>query len=354
MFKQLRTALIDSGDWGPASERNVEIFLRLRGFDGGEPQSLRQVAVQYDLSSERVRQISNEVGDRLRALKDDKSPDGTFAKICSSLHEIMEIIGKQVPTTDSAVTSELVARNLIPSDGSSASSALRVASELFGPQTILCDTWGSKRVLLSDATPRCYPVASSVARKIVASSGVVSTSELGAALQRQQMLSVAWLSEPELRTILECCCTLLAVEDDNYWFHLPGSTSDALTRIANHVSALGSYNVLEASSQGARMSRSRYHISVPPKVMASYLRANGYRVDGNLATISGGTTGSRLSGVQQKMVGILRRMGGSIPQAEYVRACKQEGINSSTARVYLHRSGLFEVRNGMCTLLGGS
>lgn len=351
MFKQLRTALIGTGDWGPASERNVDIYLRLRGFDGGEPQSLRQVAVRYDLSSERVRQISNEVSERLRSLKDESAQDSDFAKICAHLHEVMEVIGKSVPTTDSAITAELTARNLIPADGSTASSALRVATELFGPQPIVSDTWGQTKVILSDVTPRCFPVASSIARKIAASSGVVSTADLGAALQRQQMQTV-WLSAQELRTILECCSTLLAVEDDNYWFHLPGTTSDALTRVGNHVSALGSYNVQEAGSHGPRMSRSRYHINVPPSVMAAYLRANGYRVDGNHATISGGPTSARLSDVQQRMVGILRRMGGSIPQAEYVRACKNEGINSSTARVYLHRSGLFEVREGKCILLG--
>lgn len=344
MFEEFGDALVRAG---VAQQRNASIFMRVKGIDGAEPQSLRQVAIPHGLSSERVRQISDEVSEQFFERID--SPE--FQPVFEKLREALKIITASIPATDLAVTSDLVTRRLLNSSGGTASSALRLAELVLGAQAIHSELWGDRLVLVDRSTPKCFPAASSLARKIAASSGVVSTSALGAAFREQHSQMTAWLSEVELRTILECCATLLCIDDTDCWFHFPESRSDALVRVSNHVSVLGSFQISSAADESSRTTRSMYHISVPPSVMAAYLRVNGYEINGGAAT-KRDTSPAQISTVQAKMVGILRRMGGSANSSNFVRACMMDGINSTTARVYMRRSGLFQVNDGICSLNG--
>lgn len=339
MFDELRSALINSK---VASSRDADIFLRVLGLDGRKGDSLRRTAEGYDLSSERVRQIYEQVGAELMKVVHTSEH---FAGVRSALTDIVAAVRAILPATDDAATSDLMARRLICGDGRMASSAIRAANLILGNSSITVDQWGDKTVLITDHTPRCYPAVSSLARKIGSSSGAVSIRDLARIYEASTSIS---LGHNVVRTMLECCATLLCIDDD-LWFHFPGGYSDAIARAESHVGSLGPCSVSNLAEVCYRITRSQYKVALPSGVMAALLRANGFEVSGDVATKSNGVS-HQLTSVQLKMIGILREMGGRANPTEYMRACVVGGINSSTARVYLRRSGLFKVEDGVCVV----
>lgn len=333
MFDELRSALVGSG---VCTERDALIFMRVLGIDGRPGESLRKTGRDHDLSSERVRQICDRIAADL-ATQLEESPH--FETVRGALKEVIAAIEGCVPSTDESATAELIARRLLPADGRMASSAVRAARLVINTQHVNVDTWGPRTVIISHGTPRAYSTVASLARKIAASSGAVSISAIKAAYSKTGNLSSA-----DARTMLECCATILCVDDD-LWYHFPEGGSDAITRAEGRVGSFGSCSLKNLIESSHRVTRSQYNIELPLTVMAALLKAHNFKVDGDLVTKTSGSNG-RLSDVQQKMVKVLNELGGRARSAEYVKACTMEGINSSTARVYLRRSGLFQLKEG--------
>lgn len=333
MFDKLRSALVSSG---VCSERDALIFMRVLGIDGHPGESLRKAANTHDLSSERVRQICDRIAADLAAQLDE-SPH--FTAVREILKEATAALDRCVPTTDESATAELIARRLLDADGGMASSVVRAARLILNTQHVIVDTWGTRTVIIGQGTPRCYSTVASLARKIAASSGAVSIKALQAAYAKTGVLSTA-----DARTMLECCGSILCVDDD-LWFHFPEGGSDAITRAEGRVGSFGSCSLKNLVEASHRVTRSQYNIQLPMSVMAALLVAHGFDVDGDTVTKKSGSIG-RLSDVQQEMVKVLKQLGGRARSAEYVKACTRNGINSSTARVYLRRSGLFQLKDG--------
>lgn len=333
MFDELRSALIGSG---VCTERDALIFMRVLGIDGKPGESLRKTAQTHDLSSERVRQICDRVAADLASQLEDSDH---FLSVRAVLKDVVAALDGIVPSTDESATAELIARRLLPADGRMASSALRAARLIISAQHVVVDTWGARTVIIKQNTPRCFPAVASLARKIAASSGAVSVAALQAAYSKTGVLGTA-----DARTMLECCATLLCVDDD-LWFHFPEGTSDAVTRAEGRVGSFGSCSLKNLIEATHRVTRSQYNIELPINVMAALLKAHSFEVNGDQITKKSGSD-RRLSDVQQEMVKVLNEMGGKARSAEYVKACTRNGINSSTARVYLRRSGLFQLKDG--------
>lgn len=335
MFDDLRSAMIMSG---AGVARDTDIFLRVMGFDGRPGESLRIVGDRHKLSAERVRQISDRVGESLRSQVETGEH---YEVVRDKINEIMEIISRMVPETDEAITLELLSRRLISGDRRMASSAVSIAHQLFGHGEISVVKWGGRSVLLDRDTPRCYLNVASLARKIAASSGAVSVQSVMAAYE--QVHSVT-LPEAVVRTMLECCATFLYCHDD-LWFHFPESESDVVARAESHVGSLGSCFIPALVEARHRVTRSHYNIKLPIEVMIAVLKQHGFVIDGDYARLEKASP-RKLPEIQMQMVQVMRDLGGRAKCADYVRACVKQGINSSTARVYLSRSGLFHFDEG--------
>lgn len=336
-------------------ERDVDIYLRLNGLDGQAAESLRQTATRYQLSGERVRQISENIG----AFRYDLMiGSASYRTLVKKVDAIVEIIVENLPMADEEMSELLISEKLVPPD-TFASSTVRVADVLARNATISVDRWLDVDALVSKTMPNCFGSLLTHAKKIVSASGACSIEILCESFSKVKLVE---LSHHEARAMISPFVKMVGNVGENSsgkkvpigeWFYFPGIASDMLARATKRIVSFGFCSLSQLSLMDSSMTRSQYGYRIPSVMLAEVLSANGFVIDADRVTLPEGAISDGKKGLSKtkaKMVAILRNAGGKAKQGDYVRACTEAGINGTTAKLYLHRSGLFRCVKGVCTL----
>lgn len=348
IFELFAGILEDSVDG--AKSRDVAIYTRLHGLDGGEAESLRKTAARYNLSSERVRQICDNIGGfELVALRSTRG----YRDLEKRLSAAVDLIGTMIPSTDAAVSEHLVEMGLL-NEGELASSLIRIGDLIALNRGIRIDDWSGVTAFDWMERPRCFKSLLTHARKIASASGAFGVEMLCESFSRAKQIDL----EPEdVKSMVAPFATQVPITPagTEAWFYFPNASSDAINRARNRIGSFGFCSLSQLSAIDSSNTRSRYGYRIPEEVLATVLVAAGFIVDGDRAYFGKSTAGrAKLSPVQEEMVsimlGLTMKHGGEVKQTDFITACEAKGINASTVRAYLYRSGIFRRSAGKCEL----
>lgn len=335
---------------GHGKSRDVCIYARLNGLDGGAPESLRKTAARYDLSSERVRQICDHVS-RFAISGFQKSE--CYADIYERVSNAMDVICEMTPSTDDRISETLIAKGIIV-PGTLASSVVRIADVVGLNRGVRIDDWAGKVALMSVGSPKCFNSLVTHSRKIASASGAFNVEMLCESFAATKQID---LSAADAHAMVSSFAERIDVPAGHgvragVWFYFPGSASDAITRARNRIASFGWCSLTQLASIDSSKTRSRYGYKVPPAVLGRVLKGAGFEISGDkaFAAEAGKDCGAGLSEVQQVMVSIMREMGGRAKQSDFIRECETRGIKTTTVRAYIYRSGIFRRASGFCEL----
>lgn len=339
MFEQLRKEIIESAGVTP---RDAAIFLRVLGLDGGDAASLRRASGTFGLSPERVRQIA---ANAQEAFATHVMAGPGWGRLKPALDQLLAAIHEICPGTDARITSELERRGLLVRDSGSASSVVRIAALCATNPNVQVVSWSETKAIVALDYADCYSAAIATARRIATSSGAVS----GQALVDQYNKTASHpISIAIALAMLDSAAVEVGMSGDQRWYCFPTITNDAVEHALSLVSSLGAGSLCQLTSAEGRFTRSTYAVQLPQDIMAKLLQRYGMNVDGDKVTLADGVAPVSRSSIQKTMVDVMRRLGGQAKQNDFIRACVDAGIKPSTARVYLHRSGLFSCDQSIC------
>lgn len=375
LAKRFIALLVKSG----ALRRSAAIFVQLRGLDGGEPQSLRQV--QPGLSGERIRQLVKTLEDgplqRLHAYRGDD-----HWELRRDITALLRRIEKHAPGSDQDIRDAL-ASDYVRTDAAPAS-VVRLADILGIHHNLRLTTWSARAKfadqdcvklasndsasrrdivvgIVPDSMPEVFENFINFARKFSRGAGVVAAAHLAERYGVERGISLA---PNEAAAFLRPFAVHLGRHDGDEWFTFFNSANDFISKAKARVDILGVVSFESLRQFHQRFNRSLYAKgcgTIPDSVLRAALELAGFQVDGDdvrpLGQL-GGQKGRGLSDIQAQMVDVFRKTlekqggGKSLRRYVLVRALKEAGIRESTAQMYLGRQGLFECRAGLCRLAG--
>lgn len=335
VFENLYTFLLNIG----VQSRDAVIFMHLHGLDGGVEESLRKTAANYNISAERVRQISNLVESTVL------SHEKQIESLKDSISLVLSEIKKSIPNTDFNVTKELRESGLI-GDTDLASSVVNIAN-MIGVGTLRIDDWLDEKSIVPTNMPRCFKSVISEAKKIASASGVVTPLVVVDSLSKKGVFVSNDQAESMIKPFSRLVCSTRFRGHDVNWYAFQ-INSDLLVRVKNRIGSLGLCTISHLMDVDT-VTRSRFYFEAPEFVISKYIELEGFDVKNGEVT-SRELIPNRLSEIQGRMVTVLKSLGGASSQKDFLKACVGNGINPTTAKVYLYKSTLFKCDNGMCEL----
>lgn len=335
VFENLYLFLINIG----VQSRDAVIFMHLHGLDGGIEESLRKTAANYNISAERVRQISSAVEEDVNQNQKKSS------ELKDSLSVVVSEIKKLIPNTDSNISKVLREQGLI-GESDLASSVVNIAN-MFGMGAMRIDNWLDERALVQNEMPRCFKSVISEAKKIASASGVITPLVLVDFLEKKSVFVSLENAESMIKPFSTMIATTRYKNRQANWYAFP-INSDLLIRAKNLMGSLGHCTVSHLC-QVDTITRSRFYFEAPEVVIGKYLQHEGFKVENGNVTSEEVLT-NRLSDIQGRMVDIMKRIGQTTTQKQFLSECVKAGINATTAKVYLYRSSLFKCFDGYCEL----
>lgn len=346
--------------------RDSAIFSRLMGLDGKPPESLRKVALGYGLSAERVRQICDRIS---TVAVPSLATDSRHVDLRNLLVEALSLIATAAPgacdSLEAQLQSVIVADGvLLIDEGESPASVVRIGGLLGLNGHARVEDWAGVEAIAPASMPDCFGLLLTHARKLSGASGAVSTAFLAHSFHS---LKGVELQSSEVEAMLSPFSEFIAevpgAGDATRWYSFSGGVDDTLKRAKNRIGSLGWCSLTHlcsfepvgtrsADTASRAFTRSKYLIHVPEEVMTELLKRRGFLVEGDKVTLKVKAKGYQLPPVQAEMVGVLRDLsaGGPVRQVDFMAACNQVGIKTSTMRAYLFRSGLFHCSGGLCQL----
>lgn len=213
-------------------KRDSAIFARLSGLDGNDPDSLRHTAAPYDLSAERVRQISHKISEFVIPSIAVKSEYFDFR---ADVDAAMELIHKCAPGVIEAISKKLniVSNNKFLDGDQSAASIVRLAEMLGINGRIRLEDWDGRHAIVDVDMQPCFPLVMSLARKVCGASGSFSASVVADFLQKNHSIS---LNADAVDSMLAPFSTKVSDgESGEIWYTFENTVNDTVKRAKNRV-----------------------------------------------------------------------------------------------------------------------
>ena len=346
--------------------RDAAIFSRLLGLDGSRPESLRKTAGHYNLTAERVRQIRERINEAAIPVI---ATDLKYERLRERISEAVALIYQQVPGSSLFISETIAAQSLadnvavlIPPE--EATAVIRLATLLGLNGRVRIEKWGKQEALVAAEMPNCFQLLITYGRKIASASGAVNTGELAEHFGQVHNIQ---LNAQEVNAMLKPCATFVLQEAEgkveSNWYSFADGGNDALTRARNRIGTLGWCSLAQlgavepagtraADTESRSFTRSKHLIKLPEAVLSQVLLQNGFVIKDDRVSLKQVAEKNKLSAVQERMIGIMRKMSNGVPvkQTVFLAACTEAGLKPSTTRIYLYRSGLFRCKDGNCEL----
>lgn len=325
--------------------RNRKIAVRYLGWDGQGGRTLREVAHEYQLTHERVRQVTEKV---ILASKGKKP----FAP---ALDRSLQLVGEHLPGTadeiESILASEGVTKALFRLEG------LISAADVLGREiSFRIKNLGGKRLALPVETSDLASRVTRTARRIIERWGVVTIADIAAALE---MKDSEQKSEILLRQVFSTQPDFQWLDQENGWFWLASVPRNrVLNQIEKILSVTEHINVSELRSGISRHYRMK-GFAPPRRVLLELCRQiPGYRVEKEIVMADPPPDWEEvLSETERTMVNVLKKHGPVMQRAKLEETCLNMGMKRSTFYVYLdyspvitrYTSGVYGLRGANVT-----
>jgi len=317
---------------GELDERTTRAVLRVYGLDGRGGATLQQVANEFALTRERIRQITDRI---IRVVK--------LRPFVPKLEACLRLINSKLPNRADIIEKTLVSTRLTQTEFKL--DGLRTAAELFN-KPIRFEIAEANGVRVAVKIQRAS-FASEVlmeARRCVSKSGVSAVSTIADAL-REEEESVAGVltTEPNIRWLGE----------GSNWFFIVDSRRNRLLNLIRKVASVAP--TVAIGDLRTALAKNYRLAAVPPRaVLADFCRECGWEVEGDVATFSfNPPTEQELSETESRMVSTLRAHGPTLYRTEFQELCAKKGISRNTFSMYLWTNPLFSrVATGVYALTG--
>ena len=307
------------------SQRNVQMYARLHGWDGSGRRTLEEVGNEFGLTRERVRQIANRIEEKVKK-RQLETP---------LLDRAIELVALRIPVQADEIERELTQDGLcdpkLPLERVVAAGDLAGRSIPFAVARV-----GSNRFVLSEGKANLTQEIRREARRLVQQWGVATVDDVVAALPAGAQTSPELVggllsSQPDFRWLHE----------QRGWFWLT-SVSHGRNRLLNQIRKVISVASTIRVAELREAVRRNYRMEgvAPPRAVLLELcrQATGYQVEEEIVCAKPPLDWRKvLVGTESLFAEVLEHSG-VMARPELEEACLSRGMNRSTFYVYLGNS----------------
>jgi hypothetical protein len=305
--------------------RNVEIALSLFGWSGNDVKTLQIVGNEFDMTRERVRQITSKFTGKLL----------NTHPCVPTLRRTLAHINKCLPSKAEDIEADLCRSGLTQSvfrlEG------IVAAAQLLGVSVpFIIEEHGGVRTAVRHADAGLAKAMIHCARKVVSHAGLGKVADICDQLQEETGTAVP---SQVVRSVLQSLGSLHWLDDHSEWFFLDDvPRNHLLTLITKVLSVAPSINVNEMRSAIASDYRGM-GFSPPKSVVLEFCRvANECNVEGdNIIAVHAPPVTEVLSKLEQVVYSVLTENGPLLHRDEFEQECIGRGMNQSTFLNYVAR-----------------
>ena len=303
---------------GVENERNVELLLKVWGWEGDPPRTLDSVGKEFNLTRERVRQIETKSRRHL----------SNFSFDAPVVRRSIEAISSYLPDRPGILSDRLLALGLTRKRFSfrGLESAAAILNKSW-PISSLADQFGIEICVDAKEQDRWSDVCS-IIRKRTSDAGCVNllalTNEAGLGEDVQRM-----------RLFVDCLVNIHWLDQEKSWFLYGGGSRNRLYNICAKILSVSP--MIRLPELRRALSRSRRLALIPPRrVLGSFIER------AELGTINQEDVISEASNivpiesesVEARILRILDEHGPIVDGDELIERCIEAGINAITANIY--------------------
>ena len=304
-------------------ERNQEVVIGYYGWKDGQPHTLAQIGKRYGMTRERTRQIC------AKLVKRD-NPRATPAPVTD---RTLDFLKQRLPRLAAVLEEEMVRAGLTKV-GLRLENVHRAAKLLGRPVPFAVVRVGTGALAIAPEQAGVPAAVVELAKKEVYYHGVTTVAKIESVVSRKFPGRVKSALVTETLQLMEGFCWL---DPKAGWFQLVGTCKHGLPKAIDKILTVA--GAITVSDLRAAVSRNRRMWREPPpeKVILEFCRQTpGVRVQGNrIIPDPPRSWKEALTGVEAKLVGILKKHGPVMERSELEDLCVGSGMNRFSFHAFI-------------------